>query len=110
MFRLCWALRLGNAVASSGTRATAPPSVKIGMVENGEVIFSDCRMRTIDHLVRQRRQRAGLPVVTAPMRQRRVEHRLVRCVRLSARIASRAGDLKFRSSSNSLLPSSMAPA
>ena len=42
---MCRASRLEKAVASSGTRDTAPPSVKIGIVENGEVIFSDCRMR-----------------------------------------------------------------
>jgi hypothetical protein len=38
----CAASRFGKAVASSGTRATAPPWVKIGIVDSGEVIRAAC--------------------------------------------------------------------
>jgi hypothetical protein len=32
----------GEAVASSSTRATAPPRVKIGMADSGEVMAAAC--------------------------------------------------------------------
>ena len=42
----CDASRYGNAVASSAIRPTAPPKLKIGTVDSGEVIFEQCLMIT----------------------------------------------------------------
>ena len=42
----CAAPRPVKAVASSSTRATAPPSVKIGIADSGEVMAAACSTMT----------------------------------------------------------------
>ena len=80
---MSWAQsRFANAVASAGTRATAPPCVKSAIARERRRDPFGLGDDVSIVIVGERPELVRLPVVVPPVRQRRVEHLLVRDVRL----------------------------